>query len=177
MTEEPGGKNAEGNAFRDVRTSSHKTVITCVHRVVLASLLLVAYLYAWTPARTAWVAYGAGPLLEQVAKEARERTRVTVRPDAQTLRVERANGQAGGHAAPAGVKFLLPALILVGARPQRPGLWHFLGGHVLLGALVVSLLAGGAVGGAGAMGVADFVESYVVDAYSLGMAVFILGRD
>ena len=144
-----------------------------LHRAALAGLLLAAYLWAWTPARTAWVEHGAAPLLTLAAGPGAE---VTARPAAHTVRVTPADGDATTYTAPAGIKFLLPGLFLILIAPARPRLGAFFGGHLGLGALALGLAAAGLAGLPGGLGLAGFVQTYGVDAYSLAVPTLVFAR-
>ncbi len=141
-----------------------------IHRGVLAGLLLTAYLYAWTPLRTAWT-IGATAVLERVASASQE---VSARPTAHTIRIASANEVSMRYRSPAGVEFLLPALFLVMIVPVRPRLGLFVGGHVGLATLTVILMATGLFGLPGGFGLAAFIQQYGVDAYSLAVPVLVL---
>lgn len=138
-----------------------------LHRATLTALLLAAYLWAWTPARAAWVTQGAA-LLEVVAGDDAS-PQIVARPQAPAIRVGSTAETVAKHTAPAGIKFLLPALVLVLIAPRRPRLGRFFAGHLGLGACVVGLLAAGTAGLPESFAVARFVEAYVVDAYSLAV--------
>jgi hypothetical protein len=144
-----------------------------LHRAALAGLLLAAYLWGWTPARTAWVEHGAAPLLTMVSPPD---AAVTARPAAHIVRVTPADGDAMTYTAPAGVKFLLPGLFLILIAPARPRLGAFFGGHLGLGALALGLAAAGLAGLPGGLGLAGFVQTYGVDAYSLAVPTIIFAR-
>lgn len=146
--------------------------MTWLHRTVLLGLLLVAYLWAWTPARTAWTAQSA-VLLGHVVEETDV---VSARPPAHTLRVHLGHDASIEYTAPAGVKFLLPAGFLILMAPGRPLLGAFFAGHLLLGGLALVLLAGGAIGLPAGLGLSRFVQTYGVDAYSLAVPVFVFTR-
>jgi len=143
-----------------------------LHRTGLAGLLLAAYLWAWTPARTAWTNAGAA-LLTRVTPA---QTTVSARPAAHTIRLSAPDGPGARYTAPAGVKFLLPALFLLFIAPARPRLWTFFGGHLALGILALALLSAGLAGLPGGFVLAGFVQSYGVDAYSLAVPVFVFAR-
>ncbi len=149
-------------------------ILVWLHRFVLAGLLLAAYLWAWTPGRAVWVTQGAA-LVERVAPASDDNSpSVVARPEAPTIHLQTADGTAAKHTAPAGVKFLLPALFLVLIAPRRPRLGGFFAGHLALGAGAVALLASGMAGLPGGIAAAGFVEAYAVDAYSLAVPVFVL---
>jgi len=149
-----------------------------LHRAGLAGLLLAAYLGAWTPARTAWTD-GSAALLTRAAllsRAAPTEVDVTARPAAHTIRLSGLDGGAARYTAPAGIKFLLPGLFLLFIAPARPRLWAFFAGHLGLGALALGLTAAGLAGLPGGLGVAGFVQTYGVDAYSLAVPVFVFAR-
>ena len=137
-----------------------------LHSAGLCALLLAAYLWAWTPARTAWTTHAAGPVLTWAAGSA---DAVTVRPQAHIVQVTLDADTTLGYTSPAGVKFLLPGLFLLCIAPRRPWLGAFFAGHLALGALALGLLAGGAAGTPLLLRAADFVQAYAVDAYSLAV--------
>ena len=143
------------------------------HRSVLAGLLLATYLLAWTPARTTWTRTAADALEAVASTE----TNVSPRLRAHVVRVQPAAGSAFSYTAPAGVKFLLPGLFLVLIAPTRPLLGTFFGGHLTLGGLTLGLAAAALAGLPGGVGLARFVQSYGVDAYSLAVPVLILARE
>jgi hypothetical protein len=142
------------------------------HRTILAGLLLTAYLVAWTPARTTWTRAAAGALEAVASTE----TTVSPRLRAHVVRVQPEAGSAFSYTAPAGVKFLLPGLFLVLIAPTRPLLGAFFAGHLALGGLTLGLATAAFAGLPGGLGLADFVQSYGVDAFSLAVPVFILAR-
>ena len=144
-----------------------------LHRAALAGLLLAAYLWAWTPARTAWVEHGAAPLLTLAAGPGAE---VTARPAAHTIRVRISDDNSFRYRAPAGVKFLLPGLFLILIAPARPRLGAFFGGHLALGALALGLAAAGLAGLPAGLGLAGFVQTYGVDAYSLAVPTIVFAH-
>jgi hypothetical protein len=144
-----------------------------LHRAGLGGLLLATYLWAWTPARTAWTAHAAAPVLTRVADA---EAAVTARPAAHTVRVQLSDDDRFRYRAPAGVKFLLPGLFLVVIAPARPRLWAFFGGHLALGALVLGLAATGLAGLPGGVALARFVQTYGVDAYSLAVPTLVYVR-
>ena len=144
-----------------------------LHRAVLGGLLLAAYLWAWTPARTAWVEHGAAPLLTLVAGP---ESTVTARPAAHTIRIRFSDEYRFRYRAPGGVKFLLPGLFLLLISPARPYLWVFFGGHLALGALALGLAAAGTTGLPGGLGLAGFVQTYGVDTYSLAVPTLVFAR-
>jgi len=143
-----------------------------LHRAVIAGLLLAAYLWAWTPARTVWTVQSAA-LLEQVAGET---DAVSARPRSHVLRFSTPERQTFDYTAPAGVKFLLPATALVLIAPRRPRLGLFFAGHLGLGALALGLYASGAAGWHGGFWIGQFTQAYGVDAYSLAVPVLVWVR-
>jgi len=67
------------------------------------------------------------------------------------------------------VKFLLPGLFLLLYAPRRAWLGRFFTGHLALGGLTLALGAAAAGGVPLALRIADFVQTYAVDAYSLAV--------
>ena len=143
-----------------------------VHRTVLAGLLLAAYLFAWTPARTAWTRAAAGALEVVASTE----THVSPRLRAHVVRVQPKTGTVFSYTTPAGVKFLLAGLFLVLMVPSRPLLGAFFAGHLALGGLTLGLIAAAFAGLPGGFGLAGFVQSYGIDTYSLAVPVLVWGR-
>jgi hypothetical protein len=139
-----------------------------LHRAVLAGLLLAAYLWAWTPARTAWTEQSTA-LVKRVMSPADTRGSVTARPTTHTLRVNTGDDTVMEYTAPAGVKFLLPAGFLILVVPRRPRFGAFFAGHLLLGSLALALLAGGVAGLPGGLAFSHFVQTYGVDTHSLAV--------
>ncbi|PQJ35081.1 hypothetical protein BSZ35_11165 [Salinibacter sp. 10B] len=144
-----------------------------LHRILLAGLLLAAYLFAWTPARTAWVTHLATPVLEYSTSP---EVQVSARARVHTIRVQAPSGAKLTYMAPAGVKFLLPGLFLTVFVVARPRLGLFFGGHLFLGGVVLLLAVGGVTGMPGGLILADFVQQYGIDAYSLTMPTLVLVR-
>ncbi len=142
-----------------------------LHRIGLAGLLLAAYLWAWTPARTAWTHCSAA-LLEHAVDAAARNGTVSGSSGGHVLRLALSDASAK-YTAPAGVKFLLPAGFLILVAPRRPRLGAFFAGHLGLGLLALALLGGGAAGLPGGFGLCRFVQSYGVDAYSLAVPVLV----
>ena len=141
-----------------------------LHRAILAGLVLLAYLWAWTPARSVWITQGAQFLGTATSNNV---STIIARPEAPTIRVELADGQTAKHTAPAGIKFLLPALFLVLISPRRPHLGTFFAGHLALGVLALILFTTCTADAYGSLAAAGLVESYVVDAYSLPLPVLV----
>lgn len=147
-----------------------------VHRLVIGGLLLIAYLWAWTPARTAWVEYGAAPLLETVMERADTEGTIAARPADYLVRLEPSRRPDRTYRAPAGVKFLLPAFFLILVVPRRLYVGLFFAGHLLLGLTSLAFFTGGAAGVPVSLWAADYVQTYVVDAYSLTVPLLALVR-
>ena len=146
-----------------------------LYRAVLAGLLLATYLWAWTPVRTAWTTQGAA-LVERVMDAADANGTVLARPAVHALRVQTDGDTTTGYTAPAGVKFLFPAGVLVLVVPARPRLGIFFAGHLLIGGLSLGLLAGDAADLPGGFGLSRFLQTYGVDAYSLTVPVLAFAR-
>lgn len=143
-----------------------------VHRTLLVGLLLAAYLFAWTPARTAWTRATA-TVLDTTAPAA---TNVSARAPAHTVSLRSATGTSFSYTAPAGVKFLLPGFFLALMIPSRPLLGTFFAGHLALGSLAAGLVVADGIGLPGGLSVARFVQTYGADAYSLSVPVLLLVR-
>jgi hypothetical protein len=142
------------------------------HSTILAGLLLTAYLWAWTPVRTAWTNYGS-TLLEQVVSATGSDASVSGRSGAHTLQFRVDDERTVGYAAPAGMRFLLPAGFLLLVAPRRPHLGLFFLGHLGLGLLGLSLLLGEAAGLPGSLELTRFIHDYAVEGYSLAVPVFV----
>ena len=151
---------------------------TWIVRLVAATLLVVAYFTAWQSVRTGWSDSVVYPALSALAASSD-----THRVVASAQRVVVVRKQASGGTArfavapPAGIKFLLPALFIVLITPLRPYWLYFATGHMVLSAIAV---CGGAIlilmpGGADLFLV--FVQSYLVDAYSLIVPVIVYVRN
>jgi hypothetical protein len=142
----------------------------------LAILLLVAYVFAWRPVRTEMMASVVHPVLAAAVSDETEAT-VEFRRASGTVRVHLPDDsprENGTMAAPAGVRFLLPALILVLAAPRRPYWLAFWAGHLLVSAFI-TLSWWFALQGVGAgVYVAGFADTYLLDAYSLSFPTLIL---
>ena len=139
-------------------------------RLGVAGLLLGTYFTVWTTTvRTAYVTHVARPLLQAAAPASWS---IETGGGGRALYLQQSSGHRGaGHTAPAGVRFLLPALLLVFIAPDRLywlALWT---GHCLLGLLSLAMLAAGCAGLGVGFTVNDFVTQYLVDAFSLGVAV------
>jgi hypothetical protein len=147
----------------------------------MALLLFGAYWLLWRPAR-AWIAAEvAAPLLVWADGPADER-RFRIRPVGRVVQVVARSPRADdalaadslGYRPPAGVEFLLPALLLAGYFPRRP-YWLYLGfGHVVLSGFALACLAWGLANSI--MGIRLFllIDRYLIDAYSLAVPLIAL---
>lgn len=153
-----------------------RTLSAWVHRLVLVGLLFAAYELAWRPARSAWISHGAAPLLERVLDFTNQHRAMTVRSEPRALYIETTGEMIFRYTAPGGIKFLLPGLFLLIVAPRYPRIWEFLGGHLALGLLTLLLLSGETAAMTGSAQIADFVQSYGVDAYSLTVPIFVLAQ-
>jgi len=145
-------------------------------RVLLAGLLLGAYVYAWRPyGRTVAAQSVAAPILRAVTETSPEGWTVHIRSGGRRLTLRSpSRSQSLGWTAPAGVRFLLPALGVILVAPRRLywlGLW---GGHLVLGALGLALLGLEIVAGGPWLVLYDALTQYVVDAFSLGVAALVV---
>lgn len=141
-------------------------------------LLLSAYLWLWRPARTWLTQHAARPLLTSVATlsgDATRATRFAVRSGniPRVLRVvplpseEVEERQGASFLAPAGIRFLLPALFLIAAFPRRPyWVWLWLL-HVGAGIAALAVLAAGVGGWSGGLVAYRFWNGFALDLFSL----------
>jgi hypothetical protein len=139
-----------------------------VYRGWLSTLLIAVYFFAWSPVRSLIVTDLASPLLQEAAR-VQEEDFVDVNPTSGAVLITLETiDHHGSFGAPAGVTFLLPGLFLVLFSPVRTGwLIVFWIGHCGISGLC---LLGWFVALTGLMPgayVAEFVNAYLVDAYSL----------
>lgn len=142
-------------------------------RVLLAGFLLGTYLYAWSPyGRTAAMRASAA-VLHRVDAGTSSSWSIRVRPEGHRLTLQPpSESRSYGWTAPAGVRFLLPALGVALLAPRRLywlGLWA---GHLALGALGIALLCLGVTAGEWWFVLYDGLVQYFVDAFSLGVATW-----
>lgn len=150
-----------------------RSLLPWVHRGLLAGLLLIVYVFAWSPARTQIMAHVAGPVLHHAGSPKSDAS-VQVNRGAGTVRIQLPGDRGGGTlAAPAGVQFLLPALVLVFLAPHRPYWLPFWAGHVALSGLMLLGWVVALLGIGGGVYVAQFTKAYLLDAYSLGVPTFV----
>lgn len=150
----------------------------CLQRGGLAILLLVAYVFAWRPAQCKIMKSAVHPALAAVVPEEADAS-VAFRPASATVRIHTPDNpvqSSGTMAAPAGVKFLLPGLIIVLLAPCRPYWMYFWIGHLLIGGVILLGWTLTIQGLDAAVFLPIFVRSYVVDAYSLVFPVLIWVR-
>jgi len=145
-----------------------------VRRALLVALLLGAYVYGWRPyGRPASVHALAAPLLRSVVAGAPRPWEVRPRPGGHRLTLAAGDGAPSiGWTAPAGVRFLLPALGVALLAPRRPYWLVLWGGHLLLGGLGLLFLCLGVTTGAFWFLLYDGLTQYLVDAFSLGVAAW-----
>jgi len=149
---------------------------------LLALVLFGAYFALWRPAR-AWLARSvARPALAAVSAERARCFRVNWNERIVKVRRRAACPPSGdakriappSFRAPAGMWFLLPALILIGAFPyRRYWLWLF-GAHLALGAVSLACAAAGLAWSDAGFAAHRFVWEYLVTAVSLGAPVLLL---
>lgn len=149
---------------------------TWVHRGVLVVLLFGAYQLAWTPARSTWITHGAAPLLERTQHLTGQQRAITIRPAAKSLYIQTSTETIFRYTAPAGIKFLLPGLFLLVIAPRQSWIGLFFGGHLIISILTLLLLSADTAGLVGPARIADFVQIYGVDAYSLTLPIFVFAR-
>lgn len=135
-------------------------------RLLLMGLLFVGYWTAWRPVRSVVLNQAAVPVLEWSAS-----TEAAVQARGGPARIRLPGGSEAALPAPAGIPFLLPALFLIAAFPRRAYWLFFWAGHCVLFALVVTAWSAALVGWPGALAVADFLQTYGIDLYSIGVPV------
>jgi len=141
-------------------------------RLLLGAVLLGAYVYVWRPyGRVAAVQDVGAPFLRRVVSGTAGPWAVDARAGAHRLALRSPSGDRTLRwTAPAGVRFLLPALGLLVVAPWRPYWLVLWGGHVALGALGLGLLGLGVATGGGWFALYDVLTRYLVDAFGLGVA-------
>lgn len=135
-------------------------------RLLLMGLLFVGYWTAWRPARTVVLNEAAAPVLQWSAP-----TDTAVQARGGPVRITLPGGMSTSLPAPAGIPFLLPALFLVAAFPKRLYWLFFWAGHCALFFLLVAAWSAALMGWPGALPIADFLKTYGVDLYSLGVPI------
>ena len=154
-------------------------------RILSCALLFGLYLYVWSPyGRPAVLQRVEAPLLERVASPS---WTITVAPDAHRLSlsppssapspVPSASPRSIRRTAPAGVRFLLPALGLVLLAPGRLYWLALWGGHVALGLLGLGFLVLGVAGLPVGFVLHDFTTAYLIDAFSLAAIVLAMHHE
>ncbi|WP_143815418.1 hypothetical protein [Longibacter salinarum] len=137
------------------------------------SLIVVSYFALWQPVRNGWGNRVVYPVLSEIAEAY---PGATVKTSGRGVRVTRKSVEGPLNSIvtrpPAGVKFLLPALFVVGIAPDRPWWLGFFAGHILLAVLVALSLAGFIVGLTFFGYFGHGVQLYALDAYSLGFPIF-----
>lgn len=143
-------------------------------RALLVAALLGGYFYAWRPyGRTAATQFGGVPLLQATAGASPDGWTVRARPGGRRLTLQAPSGDRSFRwTAPAGVRFLLPALGVALLAPRRLYWLLLWGGHVALGALGLALLCLGVATGEAWFVLYDALTRYLVDAFSLGVAAW-----
>ena len=143
-------------------------------RALLVAALVGLYACVWRPyGRTAAVHSGAVPILRATAGEPPNGWTVQARPGGRRLALRGpAVDRSISWTAPAGVRFLLPALGVALLAPRRPYWLLLWGGHVALGALGLGLLCLGVAGSGVGFVLYDVLTRYLIDAFSLGVAAW-----
>ena len=133
-------------------------------RALLVVALVGTYAYAWRPyGRTAAVHSGAVPILRATAGGSPNGCTVQARPGGRRLVLRTSTGDRSfGWTAPAGVRFLLPALGVALLAPRRLYWLLLWGGHVALGALGLGLLCLGIAGSGIGFVLYDVLTRYLV---------------
>jgi hypothetical protein len=144
-------------------------------RSSLMTLLVAVYVFAWSPARDAYMVHGAGAAMKSVcASEACAQVRTS--RNAVTVKANE-DGQPVSIDAPAGVRFLLPALFILAIAPRSPYWLYFFGGHVALTTFTVGLAYVGIAGSSPVtLYLARFASGYLLDGYSLTVPALLLAR-
>lgn len=139
------------------------------------ALLVLAYVFAWSPARDVLMIHGASPVVEAACSTG---TCEQVRTSQHAVTVKAtADGPWVSIDPPAGVRFLLPALFILAIAPRSPYWLYFFGGHVTLTVLTLLLVyLGVAAGPLSVLYIARFISSYLLDAYSLAVPALLLAR-
>lgn len=150
-----------------------------ISRLFVVGLLLVVYVFLWTPVRRGFTQHVAQPLVELGCPTSTSAC-TAISGGGKTLMVrlppEKTPPSSLSLPAPAGISFLLPALFLIALAPQRlHWLWFWLG-HVVIGTIVVGLGALTVGGVHIAPRVLHFTLAYLVDAYSLFVPALVLVR-
>lgn len=150
-----------------------------ISRLFVVGLLLVVYVFLWTPVRRGFTQHVAQPFVEMGCPTSPSGcTAVSGGGKTLVVRLPPKNTPPSSLSlpAPAGISFLLPALFLIALAPQRLyWLWFWLG-HVVIGAIGMSLGALTVGGVAIASRVLHFTLAYLVDAYSLFVPALVLVR-
>jgi hypothetical protein len=140
-------------------------------------LFLVAYVMFWSDAKGAVVHILYRPVLEHAVPE--HGTVAAVQASARAVSVHLGpawEGVTRPLPAPAGARFLLAGGVVIALAPNRP-YWLILWiGHLALGGLAVCgwalALQGASVGAYGAL----FVQTYLLDAFSLFVPALVITR-
>jgi len=147
--------------------------------VGLAVTLLVLYFAAWRPARALYTQHVVHPLLTSIETERAATFRYSFKRGSLRVGVHssRPSIDAADYHAPAGRDFLLPALLLALLFPYRPYWLYLWGFHLAVGACFLSLVAAGIAWTDGAFVLQQFLERYVVQAFSLGAPLLLLAYE
>ena len=142
-------------------------------RLALMTLLVISYFMLWQPVRNAWGPILVYPALSEVAKD---RAGVNVAVSGRVVNIARVldekQRQSYSLPPPAGVKFLLPALFIVAIAPGRWEWGRFFAGHILLSVVIAIAFAGFTAVSPTFGYIGRGIQTYVVDAYSLGYPIF-----
>ena len=155
--------------------------------VVLAGLLLVGYLGVVRPARNwsaAHLAYPAFEAIDTPRSRSLQLVRAPQRPEAvfalpnEVIAPEEIldrirQPDVAQWVAPVGVLFLLPAMFLIAAFPQRPFWLYLLGYHLLVGVVSSVVFAVGVGYWDAAFELYRFSRTYLTEAVSLGIPALI----
>lgn len=144
--------------------------------LLYALLLLGVYAGLWRPARALMARHVAYPLLAAVDTPRARRFVLDAEHQARQVAIRTAAGtDVAAYTAPAGFRFLLGALLLVGFFPRRRYGLYLLAAHLLLGGLTLAALTLGLGWTDAGFQVHHFLHDYLTPAVSLAAPVAAFG--
>lgn len=136
-------------------------------RGLFVALLLVAYVYAWRPAR-AWIAsHGIYPALESIHTSRAERYQVKAEYLSVRIYFPDDDRSPLGLRPTGGILFVLPAVMLLLLFPEKPYLVYLFAYHLILGACMIGAVAVGIGWAEWGFAVYRFLIGYFLKATSL----------